>query len=106
MATGLSGLGIDCSADDILHLDPPLDQTCGSYLSAPGLKVYNPADKADCEVCTYTTSDSLLAYFNIFFEDRWWQWGVTVAYNAANIAITLLFYWLFRVRKGQDRTSG
>lgn len=104
ISTGLFGTGIVCSAKDIARLDTPSGQTCGSYLDsyakASGSVILNPDDATGCEVCPYSTADSLLAYFNIYFEDRWWQWGVTIGYNVANIALAVLLYWIARVPKG------
>lgn len=100
MSTGLSGMRIDCTSNDILRLDPPSNETCGSYLSSAAAVVLNQEAVESCEVCLYTTADALLSYFGIYFDDRWWQWGVTVAFNVINIALAILLYWLVRVPKG------
>ncbi|KAJ3541868.1 hypothetical protein NM208_g4402 [Fusarium decemcellulare] len=100
MSTGLSGTDIECSSDDILRFDPPAGQSCGSYIEASGTsRILNPNDESSCEVCMYTTADSLLSYFGIYFEDRWWQWGVTIAYNVFNVVFIFLLYWLVKVPK-------
>ena len=65
--------------------------------------VLNPDDTAGCEVCNYSTADALLAYFGIFYDDRWWQFGVTIAYNVANVMLALLLYWMVKVPKGSRR---
>lgn len=103
ISTGLSGSDITCSSNDILRLDPPPDQTCGSYLSVPSSVVLNPDDTAGCQVCPYTSADALLAYFGIYYEDRWWQYGVTIAYNVINILLAFLLYWLVMVPKGAKK---
>ncbi|KAI1451453.1 BcatrD protein [Annulohypoxylon moriforme] len=100
ISTGLSGSDIYCSANDLLHLDPPPDQTCGSYLSSPTSVVLNPDDREGCQVCTYTSADALLAYFGIYYDNRWWQFGVTIAYNVINVMLALLLYWMVKVPKG------
>ncbi len=105
MSTGLSGLQITCSDNAVLRLDPPPGQTCGSYLNSTTSVVLNPDDMASCGVCTYTTADSLLAYFGIYFEDRWWQWGVTIIYNIANVALAMLLYGMVRVPKKAKKES-
>ncbi|KAI0842315.1 BcatrD protein [Hypoxylon sp. FL0890] len=81
ISTGLSGIDIACSPKDVLKLDPPPGETCISYLNSSAYVILNPDNTANCEVCMYTTADSLLAYFDIYFKDRWWEWGVTIAYN-------------------------
>ncbi|KAI1754031.1 BcatrD protein [Xylaria castorea] len=106
ISTGLSGIDVACSSSDILRLDPPPGQTCGSYLGSSVPKLLNPDSASGCEVCMYTSTDSLLAYFNIFFKDRWWEWGVTIAYNLVNIALTFLLFWLVKVPKGAKKHRG
>lgn len=104
MSTGLSGSRITCAASDILRVEPPLGQTCGAYLGSPALNILNESATTACEVCAYDTADALLAYFGMNFNERWWQWGVTVAYNIGNIALAILLYWVVRVPKGTKST--
>ncbi|KAI0890676.1 BcatrD protein [Annulohypoxylon maeteangense] len=103
ISTGLSGSDIYCSSNDLLQLDPPSDQTCGSYLSSPTSVVLNPDASAGCQVCPYTSADALLAYFGIYYDDRWWQYGVTIAYNVINVMLAILLYWLVKVPKGSKK---
>lgn len=105
MSTMLSGIKITCATDDILRVDPPTNETCGSYLSSAAYQVLNPEATSACEVCMYTTADSLLANFGIYFEDRWWQWGVTVVYNVVNVGLMVLLYWVVQVPKRAKKQS-
>jgi ATP-binding cassette subfamily G (WHITE) protein 2 (PDR) len=97
MSTGLAGTNIICSMGEILRLDPPEGETCGSYLNSSVPAVLNPDATSGCQACMYTSADSLLAYFGMQFNDRWWDWAVTVAYNVANIVLGLLLYRITRV---------
>ncbi|KAI0114413.1 BcatrD protein [Nemania sp. FL0031] len=99
ISTGLSGIDVSCSPSDSWQFNPPPNQTCGSYLGGSVPKLLNPDSIGACEVCMYGSVDSLLAYFNIYFHDRYWEWGVTIAYNVINIALTFLLYWLVQVPK-------
>jgi ABC-type multidrug transport system permease subunit len=104
IATGLSGIEIQCSPDDLMILDPPAGETCDRFLS--GLSQYsieNPGATSDCRVCPFTTADELLNQFDISFSDRWWEFGVTMAYNLINVGLTLLLYWLARVPKSAKK---
>ncbi|KAJ2986020.1 hypothetical protein NUW58_g5230 [Xylaria curta] len=105
ISTGLSGIDVACLSKDILRLDTPAGETCSAYLGAVP-KLLNPNSTSGCEVCMYTSVDSLLAYFNIYFQDRWWEWGVTIAYNIINIALTFLLYWVAKVPKGAKKQRG
>ena len=99
ISTGLAGVSITCAADELVRVNPPQGQTCGSYLNSTMNRILNPNDKAACEVCMYATADTLLAYFGIFFTDRWWQWAVTIAYNAINVMLMVMLYWMVNVPK-------
>jgi ATP-binding cassette subfamily G (WHITE) protein 2 (PDR) len=103
VSTSISGIDITCSASDILVLDAPPNTTCGAYLSSASTRVLNVGATNACKVCPYTSADSLLAYYDIYFEDRWWQWGVTVAYNVINVCLAFGLYWIARVPRGAKR---
>ena len=103
ISTGISGSEITCSSNDLLRLNPPPDQTCGEYLNSSTSVVLNPDDTAVCEVCNFSNADSFLAMFGIFYGDRWWQYGVTIAYNVINVMLALLLYWAIKVPKGRNK---
>ncbi|KAI1390594.1 ABC transporter [Hypoxylon trugodes] len=103
MGTGLSGAHVTCTNASVVRLDPPPGQSCNEYLNSSGVLVQNPNDYAGCQICSYTDADQLLDNYGIHFEDRWWEWGVTIAYNVINIALAVLLYWSVRVPKGAKK---
>ncbi|PSR88503.1 ABC transporter [Coniella lustricola] len=105
MSTGIAGTTIICSAKDVLTLDPPSGQTCGAYLTGTVPRILNPNATSGCQVCEYTTADSLLSVFSIYYKDRWWQWGVTVVYNVINVVLIFVLYRLIRVPRGAKKQA-
>ena len=104
VSTGLAGVRVVCSSDEILKFNPTGGQTCGSYLqeyiSEFGGRVLNPTATQQCQFCTVTETDSLLAALWINYRDRWMDFGITLIYSIFNIAGALFLYWLARVPKG------
>lgn len=99
--TELHGEAIVCSASELSSFNPPAGQTCGEYLAdylatAVGT-LLNPDATADCQYCQIGTSDELLAEFDIYWDDRWRNFGIVWAYVLFNIAVTVFLYYTFRV---------
>jgi ATP-binding cassette subfamily G (WHITE) protein 2 (PDR) len=106
VATGLSGRQVVCSSTETSVFDPPSGQTCGDYLgpylqTAPGT-LQNPNDTTQCQYCSIQTSDQFLAGSNIFWGERWRNFGIVWAFIIFNIAMAILTYYLFRVAKLSD----
>ncbi|KAL4886550.1 ABC-2 type transporter-domain-containing protein [Aspergillus karnatakaensis] len=101
-ATGLHGRAIECASEELSIFNPPSGQTCGEYMdaflqSAPGT-LYNPAATSDCQYCGLNNADQYLAGVNIFYSERWRNWGIGWAYIGFNIFGTVMLYYIFRVR--------
>ncbi|KGO47179.1 CDR ABC transporter [Penicillium expansum] len=80
-ATALHGREIHCSDRELSIFDPPPGQTCGQYLGT--FLEYAP--------------DQYLAGREIFWEDRWKDFGIFWAYTIFNILAAIGLYYLFRV---------
>ncbi|KAH6609942.1 atp-binding cassette transporter abc1, partial [Trichoderma cornu-damae] len=103
VATELHGRPIVCSESELSIFNPPSGQTCGEYLEpflqqAPG-QLQNPSATDHCRYCTLSNADQFLASSEIFWSDRWRNYGIVWAYIAFNIFTAITLYYLFRVRK-------
>ena len=96
-----------CSPSEISTFDPPAELSCGGYLvtfiKQNGGQLLNPDAAFDCQYCRVSSTTAVLARFEISFEDRWWQWGCTLAYSLFNVCVAMLLYWAFRVPKVRRR---
>ncbi|KAB5578676.1 ATP-binding cassette transporter ABC1 [Coniochaeta sp. 2T2.1] len=102
-ATMLHGRPVQCTPAETSQFNPPSGQTCGQYLSAyletaPGF-LQNPDATANCQYCPLRSSDQFLAASNIYYSERWRNFGLVWAYVFFNIAVAVLTYWAFRVAK-------
>ncbi|KAM0285091.1 hypothetical protein ACHAO9_008922 [Fusarium lateritium] len=103
VSTELAGRAIECSVDETSIFDPPSGQTCGEYMAdflsaAPG-QLQNPDATAQCQYCSLTNADQFMAGSNIYYSERWRNFGIVWAYIAFNIFIAVGSYYVFRVKK-------
>lgn len=109
VSTGISGVEVKCTTNEILRFDPANGQDCGSYLkeymNEAGGKLLNFEATEQCKFCPVSNTDSILAAIGIYYEDRWRNFAISVAYSIVNVAGALCLYWLFRVPKGTRRRN-
>ncbi|KAJ7110524.1 pleiotropic drug resistance ABC transporter [Mycena epipterygia] len=94
---------IMCSAAELVNVNPPSGQTCGtyfaSYISFAGGYLTNSDATSGCEFCSTATTDQFLgASFNIFYSHHWRNAGLLFAYIGANIFAIYAFTYFFRIR--------
>lgn len=99
-----------CSADETAIFDPPSGQSCLEYLrpyleQAPGT-LQNPDATSGCRYCSIGKADQYLAGSEIYWSDRWRNFGILWAFILFNIFIAVLTYWAFRVKKWDSKTKG
>ncbi|KAF1980084.1 hypothetical protein BU23DRAFT_444908 [Bimuria novae-zelandiae CBS 107.79] len=92
-----------CTETETSRFSPPSGQTCQQYLSdflqtAPGV-LQNPDATTECRYCPLQIGDQFLAGSNIYYGERWRNFGIIWAFVGFNIAIAVLTYWAFRVAK-------
>ncbi|KAH7124639.1 ABC-2 type transporter [Dactylonectria macrodidyma] len=103
VATELHGRAVTCSSSETSIFNPPQGQTCGEYLApfleiAPG-QLQNPNDNKQCRYCTSTIGDQYLAGSKIYWDERWRNYGIMWAYITFNVFMTVVLYYIFRVKK-------
>lgn len=103
LATGLSNAEMHCSAKEYLVFKPPEGKTCGEYMSnymkVAGGFLEDETSKKQCKFCQVRTKNDYLNQSNIYWNDRWRDWGIFICYIAINILFALFFYWLAREPK-------
>ncbi|PYI28297.1 putative ABC multidrug transporter [Aspergillus indologenus CBS 114.80] len=102
-ATQLHGRPVQCSTTELSIFNPPAGQTCGDYLgdylqTAVGY-LKNPNATASCEYCSMSVADQYLAGVNIFYSERWRNFGIFWVYIVVDIAAAVFLYYAFRVKK-------
>ncbi|QSZ36007.1 hypothetical protein DSL72_007131 [Monilinia vaccinii-corymbosi] len=105
LSVGLANDPVTCSQYEFLHFEPVTGSSCGSYMASyihrAGGYLINPSAKSRCVYCPLKDSNELLAGAGMSYDNRWRNFCVMWAYVGFNIIMTLLIYWLVRVRKGR-----
>lgn len=113
MSAGLTGSGVTCAASEILHMEAPGGMTCGEFLApfvaANGGTIIGGGGGGGgtggqmCAYCPIATTDAYLAEFRMFYSEAWRNFGIGWSYIVANVVLTFLFFWVFRVPKGKKQ---
>lgn len=88
---------VHCSTGELAVFDPPINETCGTYLAAyrqgvgAGTNILNPDATAGCNVCQYTQGADFLRTLNLKEESYGWRnAGIVVAFVAGCYAMVYL----------------
>ena len=104
LSTGLANTNVVCRDHEFLKIVPPLGQSCESYMStyistAGGYLGAN-TNTTMCYFCPISLTNTYLASVNSYFSERWRNYGIFAAFIVINVILTIFFYWLARVPKG------
>lgn len=109
LSTGVANTKIVCEAREYVKVNPRIGQTCGEYLkdytTMFGGYVNNPDANTSCELCTASNTNTFLAAVNIYYKDRWRNFGIMMAFVVFNIFAAVGLYWLARVPKGKRKSK-
>ncbi|CZR67589.1 probable ABC transporter [Phialocephala subalpina] len=110
LSTGLADQKVICSSIEVLSFDPPINQTCGSYMadymSLAGGVVYNPEATAGCQFCSVTNTNVYLSALGASYSEAWRNFGLMWVYIIFNIFGAVALYWLVRVPKKWSISGG
>lgn len=99
--TGVAMAPIECSTQELVTFTPPSGSTCAEYMSTfldnVGGYLTDPGSTDECNYCSASTTDELLAQFGISYGTRWRDFGLLWAYVIFNIVAAVGLYWLVRV---------
>ncbi|KIW21365.1 hypothetical protein PV08_01945 [Exophiala spinifera] len=102
--TGLHGRTVECAENEMAIFDPPSGETCERYLTryfdagAPG-RLLNPSATSGCEYCPIRSADQFLAGNNVYYSERWRNFGLGFVYIFFNVFACIMLYYVFRVRR-------
>lgn len=106
-STALHGRSVECNAAELNTFDPPSGQTCGQYmakyLETGTGQLYNPNATSNCEYCSMSSADQYLAAREIYWGDRWRNYGIFWCYFVFNIFGAIALYYVFRVRTSKAK---
>jgi ABC-type multidrug transport system ATPase subunit/ABC-type multidrug transport system permease subunit len=94
VVTELHGRDVFCSPAELNHFQAPSNLTCGEYMKPffeNGGNGYL-VDEAtqSCKYCAYKIGDQFYAAFSMYFDHRWRDLGIFVAFIGSNLIILFL----------------
>ena len=111
IASGVSGRDVNCSENELSVFTVPNEYgTCGTYmatyLNAAGSsagRLLNPESTDQCRYCTLASADQYLESMDIFYDQRWRNFGLLWVYVLFNVGFTFGVYYFGRVRVWKRR---
>jgi ABC-type multidrug transport system permease subunit len=96
-ATQMYGRVVKCSAAETAVFNPPSGQTCQEYMAnymavAPGY-LSNPNATSSCQFCSVSVADQYLASVNIYWSERWRNFGMFWTFVMFDIAAAVMLYY-------------
>ncbi|KAJ7479046.1 ABC-2 type transporter-domain-containing protein [Mycena latifolia] len=105
LATGVANTEVHCSSIELLIVDPAGGQNCAQYfapyMELAGGSLLNPNATSACEFCSLADTNVFLGTINIFYDQRWRNFGILWVFIGFNVMGAVFFYWLSRVPKNK-----
>ncbi|KGU30345.1 multidrug resistance protein CDR1, partial [Candida albicans P75063] len=103
LSTGLANTFVKCAEREYVSVKPPNGESCSTYLD-PYIKFaggyFETRNDGSCAFCQMSSTNTFLKSVNSLYSERWRNFGIFIAFIAINIILTVIFYWLARVPKG------
>ena len=89
---------VRCAPNEFARFPPPPGQNCSSYTQAfiaqAGGYVQDGANGL-CEFCQYANGDEFGRGFNVYYHQKWLDYGVFWAFCGFNFAVVFVCSWLY-----------
>jgi ABC-type multidrug transport system permease subunit len=93
VSTELDGLEVRCIARELVSFIPPSGQTCqqwaGEFVTAAGGYLVDGNATDICDYCQYAVGNQFFEPLQIFYDDRWRDWGILLAFVISNSLIAI-----------------
>ncbi|KAL8847299.1 MAG: hypothetical protein Q9221_007644 [Calogaya cf. arnoldii] len=92
------GRPVECSDTEYARFQPPPNETCDSYTSqfiAQAGGYVRTGAEGICEFCQYKDGDEFLRGFNIYYSNKWRDFGIFIGFCCFNFAFVFFASWLF-----------
>jgi ABC-type multidrug transport system permease subunit len=103
LSTGVGLQDVHCDDIEFLMVQPPANSTCeeyiGPFVEMVGGSLQNPEANESCLYCPISSTDTFLDTVDIYYDQRWRNFGLVWVYVFFNIFAALGAFWLFRVPK-------
>lgn len=103
LGQAIANIDINCSPTELVVIQPPLNMTCGDYMSTfiseVGGYLTDSSATSACNYCPYrTTNEFLSSNFNIMYQHRWRDLGIVLGFTGFNMVAIFVLTYLCRIR--------
>ncbi|KAI9806551.1 MAG: hypothetical protein M1833_003738 [Piccolia ochrophora] len=86
-----------CAEDEFARFSPPPGQSCQNYTQAYIQQAggYVVEEDGLCKFCQFANGDEFAAGFNVFYSQRWLDYGVFWLFCVFNFMVVFLCSWLY-----------
>ncbi|KAI9759591.1 MAG: hypothetical protein M4579_002257 [Chaenotheca gracillima] len=97
LGVALHDLPLECADNEYARFPPPPGQTCQNYVQAFQQMAGGYVQEQDgmCMYCQYSSGDEFAASFNVFYTDRWLDYGVFAAFCVFNFMVVFAASYLY-----------
>jgi len=92
------GRKVTCAQNEFARFTPPPGQSCqqytGPYIAQAGGYVRAGANGL-CEFCQYATGDEFAAGFNVYYSQKWNDYGIFWGFCIFNFIGVFIVSWLY-----------
>jgi ATP-binding cassette subfamily G (WHITE) protein 2 (SNQ2) len=88
---------VHCSSKELAKFTPPSGMTCQEYVQ-PFINDkggYVNELNGQCQFCQYANGAEYAKSFNLFYDNRWRDYGVSFAFTIFNFALVFVCTWLY-----------
>ncbi|OKL61154.1 hypothetical protein UA08_03474 [Talaromyces atroroseus] len=92
------GQPVRCVAREEARFTPPSGMTCQSYAGAYTAQAGGYVEDVGngmCAFCAYSTGDQFAASFNVFYSNKWRDFGIFWGYIVFNFSVIFFLSWLY-----------
>ena len=98
LSVAVHDLPLICADNEFARFLPPPGQSCQAYVQpfiAQAGGYVQDGIGGLCEYCQYASGDEFAAGFNVFYHNKWIDYGVVFAYCVFNFMVVYACSWLY-----------
>ena len=100
LGAAVNGLPVVCAENEFARFSPPQGMSCQDYTSSfvemVGGYVQTSTDGSGlCEFCQFSSGDEFAASFNVYWANRWEDYGIFFAFCIFNFLVVFVASYLY-----------
>ena len=101
----LPAVTVECASQEVTYFTPPDGQSCASYagnwvsnIAGTGYLLPETNGGGECGYCMYSDGSEYMHTLNVHDDDKWYCFGIFLAFVVINWALVYFFIYTVRIR--------